>query len=135
MTAATNDRDTPRHGGLEFGLPVKGGAKIFAGTIACVDATGMLVKGTTSTTIKTAGVAQELIDNTSGGDGAVTGRIRRGCFRFANSTSTDQITNADIGASCYVVDDQTVAKTNGSSTRTVAGTVRMVDAQGVWVDF
>ena len=29
---------------------------------------------------------------------------------------------ADVGASAYIVDDQTVAKTNGTSTRSVAGT-------------
>jgi hypothetical protein len=33
-----------------------------------------------------------------------------------------------------VVDDQTVAKTNGSSTRSVAGIVRQVDSDGVWVE-
>jgi hypothetical protein len=34
-----------------------------------------------------------------------------------------------------VVDDQTVAKTNGSSSRSVAGIIRDVDADGVWVEF
>jgi hypothetical protein len=35
----------------------------------------------------------------------------------------------------FIVDDETVAKTNGSSTRSVAGICRGVDAQGVWVEF
>ena len=36
---------------------------------------------------------------------------------FANSASGDLITAAEVGSDCYIVDDQTVAKTNGSSTR------------------
>jgi hypothetical protein len=135
MAAATQDRDTPRHGGAEFGLPVKAGAKLFAGTIGCVDATGFAIKGSTSTTLKAVGIVQAQVDNTIGQNGDVTVTVRRGCFRLANSASTDQITNADIGAQAYIVDDQTVAKTSGSSTRSVAGVVRLVDAYGVWVEF
>ena len=50
--------------------------------------------------------------------------MKRGCWKFANSTAGDAITDADYGTTCYVVDNQTVAKTNGSSTRSAAGTVR-----------
>jgi hypothetical protein len=39
-----------------------------------------------------------------------------------------------IGNDCYIVDDQTVAKTNGTATRSIAGKIRAVDAQGVWVE-
>jgi hypothetical protein len=60
-------------------------------------------------------------------------RIQRGCFRFANSTAGDAITNADRYADCYIVDDQTVAKTDGTGTRSVAGKVVDVDSIGVWV--
>ncbi len=60
--------------------------------------------------------------------------MRRGCFRFANSAAADLIALADIGADCYVVDDQTVAKTSASNTRSIAGKVRDVDAAGVWVE-
>lgn len=135
MPALTADRDTPRHGGASFGYPVKAGARLFAGGIACIDSTGFLVKGATSATLKAVGVAQEQVDNTSGANGAAVAEVRRGVFRFANSASTDQITNADIGNDCFIVDDQTVAKTNGSNTRSVAGKVRLVDAAGVWVEF
>ena len=61
-------------------------------------------------------------------------KVRRGCFRFANSASADAIALADVGADCYIVDDQTVALTNGSSTRSVAGKIHDVDSSGVWVD-
>ena len=62
-------------------------------------------------------------------------QIRKGTFRFGNSASGDLIAIADIGNDCYIVDDQTVAKTNGTNTRSVAGKVHDVDAEGVWVTF
>ncbi|KAK0329991.1 hypothetical protein LTR94_034588, partial [Friedmanniomyces endolithicus] len=62
------------------------------------------------------------------------GRVKKGQFRWANSAAADAITRAEIGDPAYIVDDQTVAKTNGGATRSVAGTIRDVDAQGVWVE-
>ena len=62
-------------------------------------------------------------------------RLSRLPHCFGNSTSTDAITLADVGSDCYIVDDQTVAKTNGSGTRSRAGRVFDVDSEGVWVDF
>jgi hypothetical protein len=37
------------------------------------------------------------------------------------------------GNDCYLVDDQTVAKTSATNTRSVAGKIVDVDSQGVWV--
>jgi hypothetical protein len=54
---------------------------------------------------------------------------------FANSASSDEITRAAIGTDVYLVDNQTVALTNGSSTRSVAGRVWDVTAAGVWLSF
>ena len=49
-------------------------------------------------------------------------------------TITDLIAQADAGSDCYIVDDQTVAKTSGTNTRSRAGIVLAVDADGgVWV--
>ena len=42
-------------------------------------------------------------------------------------------TATGLVAVCYIVDDQTVAKTDGSSARSKAGTIVNVDDQGVWV--
>jgi len=58
---------------------------------------------------------------------------RSGVFRYDNSGSSDAIAQDDIGANCYMVDDQTVALTNGSAARSVAGKIVDVDASGVWV--
>lgn len=137
MTALTKERDTTRRAG-EFGaLGLAAGAKVFGGGIVCVDtATGYATKGATSTTLRPLGMAEETADNTSGSAGAVHVKWRRdGWFRFANSASGDLITSADINADCYLVDDQTVAKTSGSATRSIAGKVRQVDTTGVWISF
>lgn len=53
---------------------------------------------------------------------------------YANSASTDLIAAAQIGSDCFLVDDQTVAKTSATSTRSVAGRVWGVDSvKGVLV--
>lgn len=136
MAALTVDRNTPRRDGVEFEFDVDAGKKIFAGSIVVLDtADGNRAKpGAVATTLKCVGVAQALADNSAGADGAIRVRVRRGCYRFGNSSAGDAITLAELGTDCYIVDDQTVAKTNGTSTRSVAGKVRDVDADGVWVE-
>ncbi len=134
MAALTADRDTTRREVIYRNFPVKAAAKIFAGAIVCLDATGFAVKGAVSTTLKAVGRAEEQVDNTSGADGALRINCGAGCFRYANSAAGDLIALADVDAVCYIVDDQTVAKTNGGATRSVAGIIRDVDAGGVWVE-
>lgn len=134
MTALTKDRGTVERANKQYGFPAAAGSKGFAGGIVCLNAAGFATKGATATTLKTVGMAEEGWDNTGGADGALTVRVRRGLFSFANSAGGDAITRAAVGTSCYLVDDQTVALTSGSSTRSVAGIVRDVDAGGVWVE-
>lgn len=135
MTALTANRDTPQREGASYEFPVAAGSKIYTGAIVCLNSSNLAVKGATATGLKAVGRAEALADNTNGGNGDIAVKVRRGVFRFANSSSGDLIALADVGADCYIVDDQTVAKTNGSSTRSVAGKVRDVDADGVWVEF
>lgn len=136
MTALTADRDTASRSGLLFSYPAKSGVRFYVGAIAAIDAaTGFATKGAPSTTLKGAGIVQEQIDNTAGADGAVNVTIRRGQWRVANSAGTDQLTLKDVGSTAYIVDDQTVAKTDGGGTRSIAGTVVDVESAGVWVAF
>lgn len=135
MTVLAADRLTPERRNKQFSFGVEAATKIFAGSIVCLNAAGNATKGITSTTLKTVGVAIEQADNSAGAAGALQVPVERGLFRFANSAAGDAIALANVGASCYIVDDQTVALTSGGSTRSIAGTVRDVDAQGVWVDF
>lgn len=134
MTAQVADRNTAERDSREFGFPVAASTKLWAGSIACLNASGYLTKGAVATTLKTVGVVQATVDNSAGANAALTAKVRRGCFRFGNSASTDLIALTEVGSSCYIVDDQTVAKTNGSSTRSIAGIVRDVDTDGVWVE-
>jgi hypothetical protein len=72
-------------------------------------------------------------------DGQPLGRPRPPCAGWDgppsnNSSDADAISTANIGADCYIVDDQTVALTNGTNTRSVAGKIFDVDSAGVWVD-
>lgn len=137
MTAATKDRDTqelPKRVRGPLGLAAA--VKCYAGTIACIDASGNLTKGATATTLVPAGVFKQSYDNTNGAAGAILGEAHIGVFGpFANSTSADLIELKNVGGTCYIVDDSTVAKTDGSSTRSKAGKIHFVDASGVWVDF
>lgn len=139
MTAATADRNTIRRDGSVFEFPVKAATKIFAGTMVAIDTVNNLaIPGKTATTLKSVGVCQAFTDNSTGADGDIKVRLFRGpeaVFRMANSAAGDLIVLGDIGADCYMVDDSTVAKTSGTSTRSIAGKVRDVDSGGVWVEF
>lgn len=67
--ALTKDRNTPRRDGMQFNDPVAANAKIFAGSLVCLDASGNAVPGALSTTIAARGIAQEQVDNTGGAAG------------------------------------------------------------------
>jgi len=133
--ALTADRSTPWRASEDFEFPVDAGKVIYAGALVVVDTADNLAKpAVTATTGRCVGVAQEKADNSAGADGAVSVKVRRGLFRLKNSAAADLVDIGDVGLDCYIVDDETVAKTNGSSTRSVAGKVRDVDADGVWVE-
>jgi hypothetical protein len=131
--ALTADRATEQKEGVLVSIPVKANVKCYAGGIA-VTSGGYAAPGSVATTLTYVGMFTETVDNTGGADGAKSVLVRRGrAFKWSNSTSTDEITQADIMADCYIVDDETVAKTSGTSTRSKAGKVIGVDATGVWV--
>ena len=132
MAALTTARNTPERTGEVIGYPVKGSVKAIQGGIAVLNG-GYAAPGTTATGLVAVGRFEETVDNTAGADGAVSALVKRGTFKFGNSAAGDQIAQADVGADCYIVDDQTVAKTSGTNTRSVAGKVIAVEADGVWV--
>lgn len=136
MTATTLERDTQRRLGDQVAYPVLAATKVLAGTLVVLTAAGYAQGGAVATTLKAAGVAQDTVDNTAGASGDLKVTVRRdGWHRFANSAAGDLITIADINANCYIVDNQTVAKTDGTATRSIAGKVRDIDASGVWIEF
>ena len=134
MTALAAERNTPSRDGDLLALPVAAAKTLYLGAFAALDGNGRLTPGATATTLKGLGRVEATADNSLGAAGAITGTVRLGVFRWGNSADADLIAAADIGKVCYIVDDQTVAKTTGSSTRSPAGIIVDVDALGVWVD-
>jgi hypothetical protein len=112
--------------------PVKTGVKIWQGSQVVLDA-GYAKPGVTGTGLLTVGMAAETIDNTAGASGDLNVTVKPGISRWLNSAAADEITQAEVGGLAYVVDDQTVAKTDGTATRSIAGTIAAVDTAGVWV--
>ena len=135
MTALTGDRNTPESLGGMREPPVKANTKIYAGAMVAIDASSWAVPAATATTLKVIGRAEAQADNSAGANGDINVKVKSGRFRFGNSSSADLIARKDIGSTCYAVDDQTVALTNGSGTRSAAGTIYDVDTFGVWVTF
>lgn len=134
MAGLTYDRNTVSRVGHIYCIPAEATKTFYVGALLCVNANGYGVPGVTALNLRGIGrVMRQVIS------GPVAGEIlvdyERGRFRYMNSISTDLITRAQIGQDCYVVDDQTVAKTNGGGTRSIAGIVDDVDSVGVWVRF
>ncbi|RYY25234.1 MAG: hypothetical protein EOP62_14325 [Sphingomonadales bacterium] len=133
MTATTTPRDTPAMTAGVVSRKVAASTKILQGTFVALNAAGYLVPMSAATTLIAQGRAEETVDNTAGAAGDLSCLVKPGIFRWANSASTDTITIAELGDTAYGVDNQTVAKTDGSSARSAAGKIVDVDAQGVWV--
>lgn len=133
MTALTQGRDTPRQNTELLSLPVAANTTIHAGALVCVNAQGFAVPGTEAADLVCVGRAQEGVANAgSNGDESVS--VRRHCaFKWAND-ATDPVTSAQRMRLCYIVDDQTVSASHETNTRSVAGVVVGLDADGVWVE-
>jgi len=135
MAALTSDRNTAMRDGHTVSLPVAASKKIYAGALVARDAGGYATPGAAAAGLRGVGRAEAQADNSSGQAGDLSVEVRKGVFRFGNSSGADEITRADIGSDCYIVDDSTVARTDGTGTRPVAGKVFDVDSEGVWVRF
>lgn len=133
MSALTADRNTPRMDGDFRSGPVAAGQVIFAGALVCRNAAGDLVKGAVATGLVGVGRAEARADNTGGAAGEIELHYRVGIFSYENAAGADALGKADVGGLCYVLDDQTVAKTNGGGTRSKAGFVDAITPTGVLV--
>ena len=133
MSATMQDRNTALRETELVAVPVAANAVIPAGVIVAANATGFGTNGATSATLTYLGRSEEPVDNRGGADGAKTSLVRRGkAYKWAN-LGADPVTQASFGKACYIADNQTVAATSGSNTRSVAGTLLGVEADGVWV--
>lgn len=108
-------------------LPVYSSAKLYAGAIGCLNSTGYVVRGSTTTGLKVVGRVEALADNTGGASGAIKVNVKPGVYWWTNS-SGDPIALGDVGNVCYIEDDGTVSKTDGSGTQSPAGIIVQYDS-------
>jgi len=127
--ALSADRNTAMRDGNQLSLPVKASTKIYAGAIVVLDA-GYAKGGAAAASLIAMGRAEEQVNNI-GADGAKNIIVRRGVFKFANS-SGDAVTVTEVGKDVYIEDDQTVCKT--STDKSAAGKCIGLDSDGVWVE-
>ena len=133
MTALTADRQIKKTQGKLYSYPVASAKVIYLGALVCLNSSGYATPGATATGLVPVGLARETVDNTDGANGDLYVEVEEVVTHFENSAGGDEITIAEIGDLCFIVDDQTVAKTSNGNTRSVAGYVRQVDDDGVWV--
>lgn len=130
-SALTAERDTPQRLNQYTALTVASNAIIYAGSLVCVNSSGLAVPAADSSGYAVVGRAEATVDNRGVLYVATKSiKIARGTFRWGNG---DVIGLADIGKLVYVADDQTVNKSGGGQ-NIIAGTVVDVDSSGVWVD-
>ena len=102
--ALTKDRMTPVRDGEVMPFAVAAGAQIFQGALVATNAAGFLVAGSAATGLTYIGRADEHVDQSL------------------------------VGKTCYILDDETVAATDATGTRSAAGKVLAVETAGVWVE-
>ena len=147
MAALTAARDTRQDGVgdgkavvSEIGLKQLANVKIYPGALVVIQSgVGYAKPAVTGTGLIACGVADPdpllpVSDSTGLNSGDLVVRVLQGVFAFNNSTSGDLIAQADVGKKCFIVDDNTVAKTSASATRSVAGVIVGINSiDGVYV--
>ncbi len=134
MTALSKGRTVKSIAGILSSHPVKADAVIHQGAIIVLDSTGYAKPAITATGLIPVGIARESVDATDLASGAVSVECETMIAACAN-LGADAVTFTEIGKLVYLVDDQTVAKTDGTGTRSVAGTARKIEGGLVFVDF
>jgi hypothetical protein len=130
MTALAADRPSAtQYGSADevipklISLPMAAATIIYAGAMVASDASGNAVPGTASTALKIWGRAEVQVDNTAGSAGDKRINVKPGVFAMNNSSSTDLIAAKNVGQPAYLVDDNTVALTDGNGSRPIAGLI------------
>ena len=130
--ALSKDRNTDMADSQNIAPKVAAGVHIHAGAMVVANASGYAAPGSTATGLVYLGRAEESVDNTDGANGARRVPVRRlRAFKWDNDGS---ITQAHLGRTAYIVDDQTVAATDGTGTRSACGQIIDIESDGVWVE-
>jgi len=115
-------------------IPVADNVKIYPGALVVINASGYCEPATAAAAKIAAGAYRgtRILDNTVTGHAAAAFDVPvdMGTFKFDNKGG-DLVTQAMVGAACYMEDDHTVRLT--STATSAAGKVHRLDADGVWV--
>jgi len=129
--AAVNDQKLGRKSpGSGFGYPMLAGVLIFGHTAVGLTAAGFAAPIQHADVIKFAGISEERIDNREGQDGDSTVETERGIWQW----DVDGADVSNIGDDVYALDDNTLQLTNVGGAKRV-GTIKTIDAEGVWIEF
>jgi hypothetical protein len=122
MAAQTIDKARPHYGKIAkpMKIPATAAALVREGVMVS-EVSGLGLETVTATTHNVIGVSRKRCDNSGGAAAAKFIEYDEGDFVFENSSAADALANADIGNNVYAVDNNTVAKTDGTGTRSVAG--------------
>jgi hypothetical protein len=133
MTALTEDKKVQYKEGVDIPIPVASGETIYAGGFVCVNADGYALPGADTSNLIFVGVAREYVDNSGGSDGDENVTVRRrGVFK---ATMGNSVTQANVGDSVFLSDDQTLDLTADVSNNIYAGIIAgYIDSTHVWVD-
>lgn len=138
MTATTTPINTEYRDGILIPIALAASAIVLQGTFAVVGTNGFAlasaaVGGDDQVCV---GVWESDAENT-GANGAAVGLVRRKKQFLVANSATDPVTQAELGLQIYIEDNQTVAKTDGTGTRSVAGRFMGFDTEyttHVWVE-
>ncbi|WPO67567.1 hypothetical protein SDC64_01055 [Acinetobacter haemolyticus] len=138
MAATTTPINTEYRDGILIPVALAASAIVLQGTFAVVGADGYAldsaaVGGADQVCL---GIWQEDAEN-KGADGEANGLVHRKKLYLVANSSTDPVTQAELGSQIYIEDNQTVAKTDGTGTRSVAGRFMGFDTEyttHVWVE-
>jgi len=119
-------------------VPLAALALVLQGTFAVVDANGFAVAsadvgGADQSCI---GIWDHSAEN-AGADGDVWACARRKQQFLVRNSTSDPVTQADLGAAVFIEDNQTIAKTDGTDTRSLCGYFMGFDLEYpefVWVE-
>ena len=135
-TPLASFRDTKQVNSLVRSRVALGASKVvYAGGVVVTDtATGYGCAGKTATGLVARGIAQQTVDNSSGAAGAAAADVDNRPA-WLDILGTDLVTQANVDQTVYLVDDHTIAATDGGGTRSIAGILREVGTLGALVEF
>lgn len=103
-------------------LPVAASTTIYKGGIVVLH-DGYAEPGAVAADFICVGTAVETVDNSSGSNGDLRVRVSDAPHGFDTAGGADTLDEQDIGATCYIVDDETVALTDDTGARSAAGEI------------